>query len=115
MGGVSSWCDLLVNGLDEFDWQVLPIVAPGKREPLYALPPQAREVGPHRGLVGGAAARAGEAREGRARPSCRPSLVRHLIGWEGDPAALLDAFIACRRNPADVRRAFRSRRAGART
>ena len=45
MGGVSSWCDLLVNGLDEFDWLVLPIVAPGKREPLYTLPPQAREVG----------------------------------------------------------------------
>ena len=45
MGGVSSWCDLLVDGLDEFDWQVLPIVAPGKREPLYTLPPQAREVG----------------------------------------------------------------------
>ena len=45
MGGVSSWCDLLVGGLDEFDWQVLPIVAPGKREPLYTLPPHAREVG----------------------------------------------------------------------
>ena len=45
MGGVSSWCDLLVSGLDEFDWQVLPIVAPGKREPLFTLPPQAREVG----------------------------------------------------------------------
>ena len=45
MGGVSSWCDLIVGGLDEFDWQVLPIVAPGKREPLYTLPPQAREVG----------------------------------------------------------------------
>jgi len=44
VGGVSSWCDLLVKNLHEFDWQVLPIVAPGKREPLYTLPPQAREV-----------------------------------------------------------------------
>ena len=101
MGGVSSWCDLLVNGLDEFDWLVLPIVAPGKREPLFALPPQAREVGPHRGVVGGAAARGGCAGEGRDRGrASRPSLVRHLIGWEGDPAELLDAFIACRRHPA---------------
>src|SRR3954468_9128136 len=45
MGGVSSWCDLIVGGLDEFDWAVLPIAAPGKREALYTLPPQAREVG----------------------------------------------------------------------
>ena len=28
MGGVSSWCDLLVKSLTGFDWQVLPIVAP---------------------------------------------------------------------------------------
>ena len=24
LGGVSSWCDLLVRALDEFDWRVLP-------------------------------------------------------------------------------------------
>ena len=106
MGGVSSWCDLLVNGLDEFDWLVLPIVAPGKREPLYTLPPQAREVGRievwseslPRGL-----------RRTKTATDLPAVLVRHLLGWEGDTAALLDAFIACRRYPADVRRAFRSR------
>ena len=110
MGGVSSWCDLLVNGLDEFDWLVLPIVAPGKREPLYALPPQAREVGRIEVWSEELPRGGGLRRAKPARPSCRPSLARHLIGWEGDPAALLDAFIACRRHPADVRRAFRSRR-----
>ena len=56
MGGVSSWCDLIVGGLDEFDWQVLPIVAPGKREPLYTLPPQAPGGGADRGVVRGHAA-----------------------------------------------------------
>jgi hypothetical protein len=34
LGGVSSWCDLLVRGLDEFDWNVLPIIAPHGRAPL---------------------------------------------------------------------------------
>ena len=45
MGGVSSWCDLLVKSLTEFDWQVLPIVAPDGRPPTFALPEHAREVG----------------------------------------------------------------------
>ena len=79
-GGVSSWCDLLVRGLDEFDWSVLPIVAPDGRPPLYALPPHAREVGPHRGLVGAAPARAA----GRRGDELPGTLVRGLIGWGGD-------------------------------
>ena len=108
MGGVSSWCDLLVNGLDEFDWLVLPIVAPGKREPLYTLPPQAREVG--RIEVWSESSLPAAGCGGRQTATELPAvLVRHLIGWEGDTAALLEAFIACRRHPADVRRAFRSR------
>jgi hypothetical protein len=45
VGGVSSWCDLLVKNLHEFDWQVLPIVAPHGRPPLYELPAHARQVG----------------------------------------------------------------------
>src|SRR3954447_9774642 len=46
LGGVSSWCDLLLRGLTEFDWCVLPIIAPHGRAPLYELPPHAREAGP---------------------------------------------------------------------
>jgi polysaccharide biosynthesis protein PelF len=109
MGGVSSWCDLLVTGLTEFDWQVLPVVGPNRRAPLYALPAHAREVGrievwsealPRRTRNAGA-------RMDRALPA---TLARHLIGWDGDPASVLDAWIVCRRRPADVRRVFRSRR-----
>ena len=37
-GGVSSWCDLLVSRLDEFDWD-LPNVARGGRAPEMALGP----------------------------------------------------------------------------
>ncbi|MDA0161520.1 GT4 family glycosyltransferase PelF [Solirubrobacter ginsenosidimutans] len=110
MGGVSSWCDLIVGGLDEFDWQVLPIVAPGKREALYALPPQAREVGRIEVWSENIPRRTGLRRSTAAAAELPATLVRHLIGWEGDPAEVLDAWIACRRHPADVRRAFRSRR-----
>src|SRR4029079_174191 len=46
LGGVSSWCDLLIRGLPEFDWRVLPIVAPDGRPALYTLPPHAQATGP---------------------------------------------------------------------
>jgi glycosyltransferase involved in cell wall biosynthesis len=106
MGGVSSWCDLLVNGLPEFDWQVLPIVAPHGKPPLYELPPHAREVG--RIEVWSEAAPRGS-RRGPAWGELPSVLARGLLGWDGDTDAVLAAWIRCRRNPAAVRRAFRSR------
>src|SRR5262245_43237197 len=91
MGGVSSWCDLLVRELTEFDWQVLPIVAPHGRAPLYELPPHARLLDPievwserrPRGRRGG----------GGDLPA---ELVRELIGWHGDPDAVVAAWVRCR-------------------
>jgi hypothetical protein len=106
MGGVSSWCELLVNGLSEFDWQVLPIVAPHGKPPLYELPPHAREVGRIE-VWSEAIPRGG--RRGSAWGELPGILVRGLLGWEGDTDAVLAAWIRCRRNPAGVRRAFRSR------
>ena len=46
IGGVSSWCDLLIGGLPEFDWQILPIVAghDGKR-PAFEVPAHAELLG----------------------------------------------------------------------
>ena len=105
VGGVSSWCDLLVNSLEEFDWLVLPIVAGGQPR-RFTLPPHAKELAPievwserlPRGRSGG-----------RDAMTALPAvLVRNLIAWNGDTDALLDAFVWCRRNPAGVRRAFRS-------
>ena len=29
VGGVSTWCDILINGLPAVDWSVLPITAGG--------------------------------------------------------------------------------------
>src|SRR4051812_35538402 len=105
LGGVSSWCDLLLRGLTEFDWTVLPIIAPHGRAPLYELPPHAREAGPievwSEGLPRG--------RRGRGVRAALPGvLVRGLLGWRGDPAAVLEEWLWCRRHPAGVRRAVRS-------
>ena len=106
LGGVSSWCDLLVGAMPEFDWQVLPIVAPHGRPPLYALPAWAREVG--RIEVWSEELPRGR-RRGSAGAELPGALVRGLLGWSGDTDAVVAAWVRCRRDPAGVRRAFRSR------
>ena len=46
VGGVSSWCDLLIDGLTEFDWQILPIMAgESGQSKIFELPPHAELVG----------------------------------------------------------------------
>jgi len=111
VGGVSSWCDLLVKNLHEFDWQVLPIVAPHGRPPLYELPAHARQVGRievwSETLPMGRRLRPSERRAGAELPAV---LVRGLLGWNGDYDAVVGAFVWCRKHPAGVRRVFRSRR-----
>jgi glycosyltransferase involved in cell wall biosynthesis len=111
MGGVSSWCDLLVKSLTGFDWQVLPIVAPDGRPPTFELPEHAHEVGRievwSEELPKGARPRRSARRVGEALPAV---LVRNLVGWEGDTDAVVAAWVWCRRFPAGVRRAFRSDR-----
>ena len=103
MGGVSSWCDLLVRGLDEFDWRVLPIIAPHGRAPLYELPAHAREAGP---------IEVWSERLPRGRRAKRPPLpgvlVRGLLGWNGDTDAVVAEWLWCRQHPAGVRSVFRS-------
>ncbi len=111
MGGVSSWCDLLVQNLTDFDWQILPIIAPHGRPPTYELPPHARQVGRielwSEALPEGGWPRPAERKAGTEIPGV---LVRNLIGWHGDNESVLNALIWCRRFPVGVRRIFRSRR-----
>jgi polysaccharide biosynthesis protein PelF len=109
VGGVSSWCDLIVRNLADMDWHVLPIVAGGAIAPAFALPDNAR-------LAGRIELWSETLPAGRRRGH-RPSvvvntpevLVRELIGWEGDLGALTETLVRCRHDPAGVRRVFRSR------
>jgi glycosyltransferase involved in cell wall biosynthesis len=111
MGGVSSWCDLLVNSLTEFDWQVMPIVAPRGRPPVFTLPRHATEIGPvevwSEELPKVARGERGDRRSGVELPAM---LVRNLLGWEGSTDAVVAAWVWCRKHPGSVRRAFRSAR-----
>jgi glycosyltransferase involved in cell wall biosynthesis len=111
MGGVSSWCDLLVNSLTEFDWQVMPIVAPQGKPPTFTLPRHATEIGPvevwSEELPKAQRGARGDRRSGVTLPAM---LVRNLLGWEGSTDAVVAAWVWCRRHPGSVRRAFRSAR-----
>jgi glycosyltransferase involved in cell wall biosynthesis len=111
MGGVSSWCHLLVNSLTEFDWQVMPIVAPRGLPPTFTLPPHATEVGPievwSEDVPKAARGGRGDRRSGVELPSI---LARNLLAWDGSTDAVIAAWVWCRRHPSGVRRAFRSAR-----
>ena len=111
MGGVSSWCHLLVNSLTEYDWQVMPIVAPQRRPATFELPDHATQIGPvevwSEELPKLGRGGRGDRRSGVELPSI---LVRNLLGWEGSADAVVAAWVWCRRHPAGVRQAFRSAR-----
>jgi polysaccharide biosynthesis protein PelF len=111
VGGVSSWCDLLLRELTDFAWQVLPIVAPTMRRPAYELPAHA-DLTDRIELWSEALPRPRwRARGGRGLHMDLPGvLVRELIGWKRDGGALLDSLLWCRRHPESIRRVFRSAR-----
>lgn len=110
VGGVSSWCDLLVKGLPQFRWQVLPIVAGGRHRPLlFELPGNAellpaidlwsQDLPPWR-------ARLPRRSGGDRWPA---ALATGLLSWEPrGQDELLQALVACRLRPAAVRGAFRT-------
>ncbi len=110
VGGVSSWCHLVVGGLPDFTWRILPIIAGGRRpRALFELPPHAAVSGrvdvwsehlPRRRLL--------RRRRRGERADLPAELVRGLIGWDADREALVDALVWCRANPGALRPAFRS-------
>ena len=107
LGGVSTWCNMLVNGLPEFSWQVLPIMAGGlRRTPkgpatLKVLPPVEIWSGPPRGWRWSPGTAGGASLPG--------DLTTGLLGWDGDPDAVTESLVWCRRNPHRIRPVFRSR------
>ena len=110
VGGVSSWCDLLVRKLTDIEWQILPITAADGRLALFELPAHARQVGRievwSEGLPVGRRVRRANRGEGGDLPAV---LVRGLVGWQTATEDVLEALTWCRRHPSGVRRVFRSR------
>ena len=81
-----------VSNLDEFDWQVLPIVAAARQAAAVRAARPRAPGRAHRGVVGGAARWGGTLRpaERRAGSELPAVLVRGLLGWHGDCAAVVD-------------------------
>ncbi len=122
VGGVSTWCDSLLNGLSDIDFQVMPITAGGvHREILFPIPGNTVLCGhldlwsedvplsvPVLPRVFRSRERVAGADPGVDLPS---ALARGLLGWESDQEAFVEALLWCRRNPRRIRSAFRSRSA----
>ena len=111
MGGVSSWCDYLVRGLPEIDWEILPIVGAGAAHNSgLELPDNVKVKAPvelwSEGLPGWRWRRHGEPGLRLDLPNV---LVRGLMGWDGDRDELTQALVWCRRRPHRVRSVFRHR------
>ena len=109
IGGVSSWCDLLVNGLTEIDWELLPITAGGRvAQPVFRLPDHTR-LAPAIDLwsLDTPHGRRGPVRD-RREVDLPGRLVRSLLCWDNDHADLVDALVWCRQHPGAVRAVFRS-------
>ena len=110
VGGVSSWCDLLVRGATEVHWQLMPLVAAGETEsPAFQVPAHAQVVeaielwnpADRPPPVGGAPLN-------EALPA---ELARALLRWDADPGEAVWPLVWARLHPGGVRPAFRSRAA----
>jgi polysaccharide biosynthesis protein PelF len=109
LGGVTSWCDVLIRSLQEFEWQVLPVIAAHGRPPLLDLPPNAIRLRPIELWSESVPHGRPVPRRERAAATALPGrLARALVSWNGDGGDLVEALVWCRAHPSGVRRAFRS-------
>jgi glycosyltransferase involved in cell wall biosynthesis len=112
MGGVSTWCDLLVRGLRGTDWLVFALTAGEADAPTMKLPDNAVLAGQFR-LWGqnNAHGRPGPVHRKRLRSTGRTQLAAELaqglLGWSSDPLDMVPALVWCRRNPDAVMATFR--------
>ena len=110
LGGVSTWCDILVNGLPGIDWKVLPLTAGGlHRRSLFEFPANVTLAG-HIDLWSETVHPWNPLRRRRDDHLDLPGvLVRGLLGWNGDLGELTEALVWCRRHPSRIRLVFRSK------
>jgi polysaccharide biosynthesis protein PelF len=109
LGGVSSWCDAVIGGLDHIDWDILPIVAGGKRlRQDFSLPRNARLLRRIELWSEDPPPRRAPRPLQRHRGSTLPTqLLRGLLPWDNSIAELIDALVRCRERPQAIRREFR--------
>ena len=108
MGGVSTWCDLLLKGLPEIDWHIFALTGGKVDKPQFDLPPNAR-MAAHVRLWGPPpiSSRGFTVRRRARHPSSAANLVEGLLGWSGDPLSLVETLVWCRLHPHLVVETFR--------
>ncbi|MFP5347589.1 MAG: GT4 family glycosyltransferase PelF [Actinomycetes bacterium] len=113
VGGVSTWCDLLLRGLPDVEWSVCALSGPDVDTPAFRLPENATLAASVRLWDTHAYSRLKfrRERERGANPDLAAALVRGLVGWDGDTTEVADALVWCALHPAGVDRTFRSREA----
>ena len=110
LGGVSTWCDILVNGLPGVDWSVLALTAGGLHRTSQFEFPSNVSIAGHVDLWSETVHPWNPLRRGRDDLLDLPGvLVRGLLEWNGDAAELTEALTWCRRHPSRIRVVFRSR------
>jgi polysaccharide biosynthesis protein PelF len=108
-GGVSTWCDIVVNGIPGADFDVFAITAGGIRRPqVFELPANARLVG-HVDLWSERVTTRRPGRRANLRTSLAAELARGLLLWDGDPTTVTPGLVWCREHPTLVRAALRHR------
>lgn len=109
VGGVSSWCDVLIGGLQGIDWDVLPLVAGGTQLRLATtLPANAHLLRPIELWSESGAPRRLTRRNAGENVALPTQLLRGLMPWHGDPDQLRIALVRCRLRPQSIRREFRA-------
>ncbi len=109
VGGVSSWCDVLISGLSGIDWDVLPLIAGGKHmRQTSKLPPNARLLRPIELWSEDRAPRRLSRRQAGESVALPTQLLWGLMPWEGDLDQLRIALVRCRLRPQSIRREFRA-------
>ena len=107
VGGVSTCCHELTNGIPDVSWDVLPLITPTRRSRAdFAMPPNARVLPPI--VVWDEQATLRFTRHDAPGGWVPATLLRGLLGWRGDVDAATDALVWCRRHPRLVSRAFAS-------
>jgi glycosyltransferase involved in cell wall biosynthesis len=110
IGGVSSWCHVLIGGLPATDWEVLPLIAGGRHmQPRLTLPSNGRLLRPIELWSEDRAPRRAAPRQSGESGSLPTQLLRGLMPWEADLDLLRNALVRCRLDPQAIRREFRGR------
>ena len=110
VGGVSSWCEVLIGGLKEMQWQILPVIAGGKRmRQRFELPPNARLLSPIELWSEKSPPRRMPRLPGRPGEPLPIRLLKGLMPWSGDLTDLTEALVRCRQFPQVIRPEFRAR------